>query len=249
MAKHQYWMAALLMVAGLQLAGCAAKPPAAAAEKPSHVDPIEGSKLKKVTLTEKAKTRLDIQTTAMLEEQVTRKRRVGGEVVATMGSAPANGSLWVRVNMTDGDLSRIDNSQPIRVLPIDGSDDDDGVEAEVEADDMGDEEEAGGAKVVYYAVRGKDHALQPGQRMLVELTLKSDSKARKSIPYSAIIYDVKGETWVYMSSEPLVFVRAPVTIDYIVDQTVYLTEGPAAGTQIVINGVAELYGAETGVGK
>lgn len=249
MAKRQYWVAALLMVASLQLSGCAAKPPAAPAEKASHVDAIEGSKLKKVTLTEKAMTRLDIQTTAMLEEQVTRKRKVGGEVVATMGSAPANGSLWVRVSMTDGDLSQIDNSQPIRVLPIDGGEGDAGVEAEIDENGMDEGDEAGNASAVYYALRDKSHALQPGQRMLVELVLKSDSKARKLVPYSAIIYDVKGDTWVYTNPEALVFVRAPVKIDYITGQTAYLTEGPAAGAKIVINGVAELYGAETGVGK
>lgn len=249
MAKRQYWVAALLMIASLQLAGCAAKPPATAAEKPSHVDPIEGSTLKKVTLTEKAMTRLDIQTTAVLEEQVTRKRKVGGEVVATMGSAPANGSMWVRVNMTDGDISQIDNSQPIRVLPIDGGNNDAGVEAEIDENGVDEGDEAGGAKSVYYALRDKDHALQPGQRTLVELVLKSDSKARKVVPYSSIIYDVKGETWVYTNPEPLVFVRAPVKIDYIAGQTAYLTDGPAAGAKIVVNGTAELYGAETGVGK
>lgn len=249
MAKRQYWVAALLMVASLQLSGCAAKPPTASTEKPSHVDPIEGSKLKKVTLTEKAIMRLDVQTTPLLEEQVTRKRKVGGEVVATMGSAPANGNLWVRVNMTDGDISQIDNSQPIRVLLIDGGSGDAGVEAEIDENGTDESDEAGSAKAVYYALRDKGHALQPGQRTLVELVLKSDSKTRKVVPYSAIIYDVKGDTWVYTNPEPLVFVRAPVQVDYIAGQTAYLTDGPATGVKIVINGTAELYGAETGVGK
>ncbi len=103
MANRTYWMVALLMTASLQMAACAAKPAAVAAEKPSHVDSIDNSKLKKVTLIEKARTRLDIQTTAVLEEQVTRKRKIGGEVVASLGdsaSMPADGSVWVSGNRT-----------------------------------------------------------------------------------------------------------------------------------------------------
>jgi len=252
MANRNYWMPALLLVAGLQLSACAAKPPAVPAEKPAHVDAIEGSKLKKVTLTEKAKARLNIQTIAMEEKQAMRKRKVGGEVVASLGDTtamPQDGSVWVRVSMTEGDLSQIDNSQPIKVLPLDGEDDQGGVDAEMEQDAKDDGDDAGGSKAVYYAVRGKDHGLQPGQRMFVELAVKSDTKARKVLPYSAIIYDVKGDTWVYTNPEPLVYMRAPIKIDYIADRMAYLTEGPAAGVSVVTNGSAELYGAETGVGK
>ncbi len=252
MANRTYWMVALLMTASLQMAACAAKPPAVAAEKPSHVDSIDNSKLKKVTLIEKARTRLDIQTTAVLEEQVTRKRKVGGEVVASLGdsaSMPADGSVWVRVNMTEGDLNQIDTGQTIRVLPLTSDSVESGMEAELEEGVVEDGEEAASSKSVYYAVRNKDHGLKPGQRMLVELSLKNDNKARKLIPYSSVIYDVEGGAWVYTNPEPLVYVRAPILIDYIAGEIAYLTEGPDAGAAVVSNGAAELYGAETGVGK
>src|SRR5262245_53779555 len=37
---------------------------------------------------------------------------------------------------------------------------------------------------------------------------------RKVIPYSAVIYDLKGETWTYTNPAPLTFVRQPITVDY-----------------------------------
>jgi hypothetical protein len=64
------------------------------------------------------------------------------------------------------------------------------------------------------------------------------------IPYAALLYDAGGQTWVYTNPEPLVFVRAPVTVERIDGDAVMLSAGPAAGTVIVTQGAAELFGAE-----
>jgi hypothetical protein len=69
------------------------------------------------------------------------------------------------------------------------------------------------------------------------------------IPYAAVLYGLEGETWAYTNPEPLVFVRQPIVIDQINGDSVTLSEGPEAGTAVVIIGVAELYGAEVGVKK
>jgi hypothetical protein len=69
------------------------------------------------------------------------------------------------------------------------------------------------------------------------------------IPYAAVLYGLNGETWTYTNPEPLVFVRQPIVIDHIDGDMVVLSEGPDAGTAVVIIGVAELYGAEVGVKK
>jgi hypothetical protein len=73
-------------------------------------------------------------------------------------------------------------------------------------------------------------------------------KRRKVIPYGALLYDSKGATYVYVTQQPLTYVRQPVTVDYVGAGIVVLTAGPAAGTQVVSVGAAELYGTETGVG-
>ena len=69
--------------------------------------------------------------------------------------------------------------------------------------------------------------------------------SQKTIPYSAVLYDLNGGAYVYTSPEPLTFVRAPITVDRIDGgKTAILSDGPAAGTEVVTVGSAELFGAE-----
>ena len=72
---------------------------------------------------------------------------------------------------------------------------------------------------------------------------------RLVVPYSSMLYDLNGKTWVYTNSAPLTFVRQPISVDYIESDIAILSFGPAAGTLVVTVGAAELYGVETGVGK
>ena len=76
-----------------------------------------------------------------------------------------------------------------------------------------------------------------------------DGNSRLVVPYAAIIYDINGGTWVYTNPAPLTFVRAPITIDFIDGDKVYLHDGPALGTEVATVAVAELFGTDTGVGK
>jgi len=69
------------------------------------------------------------------------------------------------------------------------------------------------------------------------------------VPYSAIIYDLTGEVWVYINPAPLTYHREPVTVETIDGDSVLLKDGPAVGTMVVTIGVPELYGSDTGVGK
>ncbi|SDW36124.1 hypothetical protein SAMN05421504_101378 [Amycolatopsis xylanica] len=72
---------------------------------------------------------------------------------------------------------------------------------------------------------------------------------RKVMPYSALLYDAKGETYAYGNPSELVFVRVKVTVDTIAGDKVVLTDGPAAGTKVVTVGAPELFGAEFEVGE
>lgn len=76
-----------------------------------------------------------------------------------------------------------------------------------------------------------------------------DGKQRLVVPYSAVIYDLEGKTWIYINSAPLTYVREPITIDYIEGDMAVLVDGPATGTEVATVGVPELYGADTGIGK
>jgi hypothetical protein len=73
-------------------------------------------------------------------------------------------------------------------------------------------------------------------------------KQRSVIPYSAVLYDAKGDTWVYVNPEPRTYVRERITVDFIEGDQAVLTKGPPAGSAVVSVGAAELYGTEFGVG-
>jgi hypothetical protein len=206
--------------------------------EPAIVEPFEGD-LNRVILTEKAAERLDIQTALVRDEQVVRKRTVGGEV---LDSPEANlRRVTVRVSLNESDLNKVDRSQP-----SDGETT--GLLAQpVRAPASDNPEDAGGA--LYYRVDVADHGLTPGQIVLVELSLLGSEALQKVIPYAAVLYDLHGETWVYTNPNPLVFIRHPILVDYIENEQAVLIEGPPAGTAVATVGVAELFGTEFGVGK
>lgn len=238
-----------LTLAGLGLAACVPPAPSGGPPlKPAQVEAIEGSAVKRVVLTEKAAQRLDIQTAVVVEEAVVRTRAVGGEVIA----APA-AEVRVRVRLNQSDLDQVDQDQPVFVRPLDDEDDDDeddGVEVdEVDGPDDEDDDAADGGGTLFYAPLDDAQRFTPGERVWVELTLAGGGALRRVVPYAAILYDLDGNTWVYTNPEPLVFVRQAVSVDFIEDGLVYLTDGPAAGTRVVTVGGAELYGTEVGLSK
>jgi hypothetical protein len=71
---------------------------------------------------------------------------------------------------------------------------------------------------------------------------------RTIVPYSAIVYETNGETWLYASTGDLSFVREHIVVQDIEGDRAVLSEGPPAGTEVVTVGVAELFGAEHGIG-
>ena len=70
------------------------------------------------------------------------------------------------------------------------------------------------------------------------------SVTRTVVPYGALLYDTKGDTWTFTNPQPLVFVRQPILVEDISGDRVILREGPPAGTLVVTVGQVELMGAE-----
>ncbi len=81
-----------------------------------------------------------------------------------------------------------------------------------------------------------------------EAMVKRSTSPRRVVPYSSLIYDQKGQTWVYTSPQSRTFVRHKVDVDYIEGDVVVLKDGPPTGTVVASVAVAELYGAEFKVG-
>jgi hypothetical protein len=66
----------------------------------------------------------------------------------------------------------------------------------------------------------------------------------KIMPYAALIYDAEGDTYAYTNPEPLTYVRQEIDIDHYDGDSVVLSDGPPAGTEVVTVGVDEVYGTE-----
>lgn len=86
------------------------------------------------------------------------------------------------------------------------------------------------------------------QRLDVKTDQVREQGAKKVVPYSSLIYDVNGQTWVYTSPQPRTFVRSKVDVDYIKGDMAFLNDGPPTGTLVASVAVAELYGTEFKVG-
>jgi hypothetical protein len=235
---------AALLLAGLQVSACS-EPETQAKVEPATVEHVEGTDFSRVILTPKAAERLGIETVAVREMEVMRKRTPGGEIVPPPAETVADvGAYWVRVPLNDSDLQKVDRSQPAHVLA--GDDVDAAIMATpVEAPPAGASETKGD---LYYVIKSPEQKLVPGQRVRVETPLAGSGGLRKVIPHSSLIYGAHGESWVYTSPEPLTYVRHPVVVDYVEGDLAVLSDGPPAGTEVVSVGAAEVYGTEFEVG-
>jgi hypothetical protein len=100
-----------------------------------------------------------------------------------------------------------------------------------------------------YEVMKPDHKLRPGQRVYARILHPDSGKPQKVVPYSAVFYDTRGNTWTYTNPEPLVFVRHRIEVESVSDNRAVLREGPPIGTKIVTAGAPELMGVEQKFGQ
>jgi hypothetical protein len=117
MQHRHYWMFGVMVAAGLSLAGCTTASidlPGIEGEAPSHVEPIEGSQLSRVTLSEKAAQRLGIVTAEVRGEEIegqTRQVIPYGAVIYD-----PTGAAWTYTSRDALTFVR----QPITIEAIDG---------------------------------------------------------------------------------------------------------------------------------
>jgi multidrug efflux pump subunit AcrA (membrane-fusion protein) len=176
--------------------------------------------------------------------------------------------LWAKVPVYVADTSQIDAAAPARVShdfasAAAGAQPAKPVAAPPSAD------AAAGTVHYFYEIDNELKQYQPGQRVGVTLTLKGDAAAlcapraggvmlesknrdepgHLCVPWSAVVYDIHGGTWVYEPKSKNTFVRHRVLVCYVVDDTAVLAGGPKVGTAVVTARALELFGTETGYTK
>lgn len=156
-------------------------------------------------------------------------------------------TVWVRVPLPVTDLDTIDRKEPVRAGKLSSPP---GtalatarpVTAPPSANPLSSTVD------VYYEMPNADEKLIPGQRLGVTIPL-ADAKESLTVPWSAVVFDIHGGTWVYEQVGDRRFVRRRVVVDYTSGEDAVLASGPAEGTKVVSAGALQLFGAETGFVK
>ncbi len=236
-----------LALGALLLGACgsaAAKSESAVAA--ATLETIDGSEIPRVILSEDAARRLGVATEPVTIETASRQRLIAAEVVGRPGGAPTDSSLWVRATLAGSELDGIDGEATAVVYPAAGGpkSDSSGFAARQADPSVGEAADPAGTR--YFSV-DRESGLTLGTNVIVELTLEATDQL--SMPYSAVVYDPAGRTWAYTTSEPLVYSRQSVIVDYIEGDWAFLLEGPPVGTSVVTVGSGELSGFENGIGR
>ncbi len=101
---------------------------------------------------------------------------------------------------------------------------------------------------LYYSVDNTESRFRPGERVTVHVPLKGETESLV-VPRAAILRDIYGTGWVYVRSGENEFRRERVAVTFTTQQLAVLSLGPDVGTDVVVDGAAELFGTEFGAGK
>lgn len=103
--------------------------------------------------------------------------------------------------------------------------------------------------VDWYYELPTDTALRAGERVAVEIPTLESKVESLVIPFNAVLHDIHGGQWVYAKTAEHTYTRKRIQVARLAGADAVLTTGPAAGTQIVTDGSAELFGTEFMTGK
>ncbi|MFO0864164.1 MAG: efflux RND transporter periplasmic adaptor subunit [Gemmataceae bacterium] len=156
-------------------------------------------------------------------------------------------NVWVRVPLPVGDLDSLDRSQAAQVGKLAGTPETGMRSARpIPAPPSGN---AISATIdAFYELPNTDGKLVPGQRLGVAIPL-AEPRESLTVPWSAVVFDVHGGTWLYEQVAPHRFARKRAVVTCTVGADAVLASGPQAGALVVTAGAQQLFGAETGFVK
>src|SRR6218665_1084570 len=192
---------------------------------------------------------LDIQ--APVSGRVQRVFSAPSQVVAAaapIAEIAATDALWVRVPLYAGDINRIEKnkSASVQLLSEFGGAAETVAARAVQGPQTADP--LNSSVDLYYEISNAGGRFRPGERVSVNVPYRGSSKGLV-IPYSAIAYDINGNTWVYQQTDSLSYTRKRVELERVAGNDAIIRRGLSGGEKIVITGTAELFGTEFGGGK
>lgn len=155
--------------------------------------------------------------------------------------------VWVRVPVYVGDQRDLDATEDADVVPLTSrpgatSHRARPVDAPPSANLLA------GTVDLYYELANPENALAPSQRVGVNIPLIGEEESL-TLPWSAVIHDIHGGTWVYEMTAEHTFARRRIVVQFLRDELAVLASGPAVGAKVVTAGAAELFGTEVGFSK
>lgn len=94
-----------------------------------------------------------------------------------------------------------------------------------------------------------DTPLRAGERTAVEISTTDSKQEALVIPFNAVLHDIHGGQWVYVKTGEHSYTRKRISVARLASAEAVLFSGPPAGTSIVTDGSAELFGTEFMTGK
>jgi len=155
--------------------------------------------------------------------------------------------VWLRVPVYVGDIAEIDAAAPAAISSLGGPPRKPLAMAQPVAAPLAANALASSIDI-FFEMPNKAGTYRPGQRLGVALALKGDQD-NLVVPWSALVHDIHGGSWVYEQLEPTKFIRRRVLLKHVQDDLAVLADGPAVGTMVVSDGAEELFGIEVGFAK
>ncbi len=159
-------------------------------------------------------------------------------------------NLWIRTQVYVGDVPRVDRAASSQVRGLSSAPASVGFEAlPISGPPTGNPEAA--SEDLYFQLPAPTDAgvtFRPGQRVSVRVPLTERGEALV-IPWSAVLFDLSGSTWVYVLSAPHTYARQKVQLREVLGDRAVIDRGLAEAQQVVAVGAEELFGTEFGTGK
>ncbi|GAX60267.1 efflux transporter, RND family, MFP subunit [Candidatus Scalindua japonica] len=155
--------------------------------------------------------------------------------------------VWVRVPVYVGDMVTVDQEKDAIIQPLGNVRNKNVYNAKpVNGPLLSDPNSV--SSDLFFEISNPDGLFRTGQKVSVSLT-KLGSGNRIAVPWSAIMYDIHGGSWVYLKTARYTYSRQRVEVSGVIDGYAVVTRGVNKDDEIVITAVTELFGTEFGGGK
>lgn len=157
-------------------------------------------------------------------------------------------TLWIRVPVYAGDYEKIQTGSGALVKDLSAGTASGNAVAARPVTGLQTSDPLATSVDLYYEIDNPSGKFRPGQRVNVTIPYRGGSSGLV-VPFTAILYDIQGGAWVYENTAPLTYIRRRVEVLRVTNGMAVLQRGIPAGTKVVTDGAAELFGTEFGGGK